>query len=758
MGQTRLHTRPGLDHALATDASVCMALMQQLADPVLAASYNLAGRTHILVRSVWPAQRLEYGVGYYWRTATTEAKQLKPIFTLVTGANRITNETPKPNAEIHRILELAIKYHHTAGVARRLGHLDYDNLGLESFVTASLQEDFFEHLYVDTGDPDELVEGLNGRLVALTGERGIGKSTLLLYVLKCALEDPRFRPADSVGTQVHAVEYFDVQRLEPRLRLRAENHYFDLCHIVFQDLLNKFVPVAEPIFDDWETFLFDHLDHFSLLQQRLTRKMSAQRVAILDAISPDGGDRSEFDECSRRFNSEEGLPKLRALVQFLLEHRHTRLSLIIDNVDHYPNKYQVDVAQHLAQLASGDFPIAGAIVSLRSENFDKVKEALAGLNFMSRQPFSGPQARTETARFESFLEKRVLYAEQLTSLTSTQNSKEGSSYFDRVRRLLHAKRAAETFTGILLWHNHSFRTSAQSVHKLFDSLLFGPNSLYRFAVLRDAVSTTDALEHARLAHSLTFRHLIFDDDASDPLLAGTDLLLNADNEELAEEDDHNFLRLFVMLALRNLGHPVTEGELVELFASVGITPIRTHAAVVQLSKTRGIDETGFVRLDSPRHEEGALRSFVEVISLPALEFALEHLVASCEYLFWCAMYHRNGDHFLTRENSGDIHYPTQPDVENEAYRIEIAIRYLELEVLPSLTLWANRTLLLPDGVERLGRFLNQCHVDSYADYICGTVGAYAEISREIGPVGKEKISARLEELRSQAAQLRPDPV
>jgi hypothetical protein len=555
-------------------------------------------------------------------------------------------------------------------------------------LSLALERHFFDELWVERRELPRVLARLaeDSRLLALTGERGSGKSTLLRYIAH-QLESPTPNSVKAALPDYAAVraDIFDI-RLEID-RYRGTDRRGDLCAALFDSFEDR-MSAAFELGDPWDAFRAASDPHFRNL--RKAAKLAPDDFAGADAAIAEHPD--EFRRAAEAFDSAPGLLKLDTLLHFIRRRTGRKLIFFVDNVDRHPQELQVNVAEHLSSLIQSG-AVSSAVIALRPETYRSVQQREKGTFIPDRielDPLATVEhdeagTRITSPFFVSFLRKRLAFLGQasrldlLEGVDPTYAAARLEIYRETLRHITDFLNSVEILADLVPWYNNSARSAGVSTVVLFRHLL-AENEWNRES--GPSVPSERLAWDRRFARSAIYRHMILDDDDVRPNPSAP-MLFSRTYPSYAPAGQVPFLEFHLLAFLSRDAATIAQirEHAIEVLHT---TAKRVDDALNLLWNGRGVDETGLIYVDEERPTPGTRRagkSFHRtspVHLLPAGALLLDHLAASCEYLFWSAMEHLDGDKFLP---AGAI---TLDGYRHDRVRLETAITFTDRWITPAL--------------------------------------------------------------------------
>lgn len=588
----------------------------------------------------------------------------------------------------------------------------------------ALEEDlrtaFFEALFVETREVNQiknsLVDGKHG-ILALIGNKGQGKSTVLGKIL----DDYRRGNWDAGGM---VLEAFDVHALRAQLAGADGKRRWNLCHLIYSHFLDKYIAIDPSLSPKWRRFIAHESPVFD---DYLRYRRESPDYDPQAGISYKDASTERWMEAEQRFGEIEGQERLGLLLAFLYDRLDLKIVLVLDNVDQMHPSFQVRLIQHLdalhsrqaphrvesfakKKLSTGYRPLQKSLVGMRIETYEKAKEKVDSSGLAN--PMSCLTLETRSATFFShFFEKRMDYAARFFSAVQASSrarkalgpSRSVELAEQHYPQLLKAMVEADQRDGqlqdplsgsILLWYNNSVRASAKSIYNLL-LISMRPTAplswLYSDADRIAIVPTGSRSPSRRLRRSAIFRHVLWETREASPY-PRTDLLLNSRQNLVGL----SYLKLHVLqyLIRRSAGiqgraSATRFGELLSDFEGVGcLDDAGLEAAVRELGSSRGSDLQGLFLIDQ-HDDDSALKEDTLLVPLPAARFFNDHVLPSCEYIFWNALSTESYTKYLPRRKErvrGNDDVLSRLNVGDEGFRLVTASRFLRYSVIPEFSI------------------------------------------------------------------------
>jgi energy-coupling factor transporter ATP-binding protein EcfA2 len=626
-----------------------------------------------------------------------------------------------------------------------LRDLSVDTTKREPWLDTELTRYFFEELWVPRPEVHRVVEALAERhtMIALTGDRGSGKSTLIHYLF-ASLSATR---TNFVKTALpnRAGILVDALQLRHLLRIKRASGRFDLCTTLYESLSRQVLATPESLVR-WDAFLVASDPHFERVARRV--RSAGQGLATAEVLAR-FTDELEADRVL--FDEADGIDKLVAILQFIRRERGHDLMMFIDNVDRYTREFQVNVAYHLNELVSSG-TLIGGIVTLRPENFRYVRQHQAGeyfseqielnpLDSLESVPPDDSDLSAKDSFFFDFFSKRLAFLEARLRLIPDIDPERAAADIAHYRAMIvDIRRFAKTvhiFGQLTKWYNGSARATAISfVSLLRREILSRPSGGAGAKPSWERVAYDE-----RYTRSAIYRHIIIDDDDI-VRTPSAPMLYSAGYPTCATAEDVPFLELHLLHLLSRSAMAVDEIQ--QHAANLFRAPAsRVSEALKVLWDGRGMDDTGLVYIDQPVEVMPSLpriRAQAEVRVLPAGKLMMQTLASSCEYLFWSALQHESGWRFLPPDVSVEEVVQTEPHI------LWVAIAFFHDWIAPRLELY--REHLRRQEPVRFGAYARAYSEVAFEGAIRARVGRFLDTSSHLSRAEAAELAAKLGRRRS----------
>jgi energy-coupling factor transporter ATP-binding protein EcfA2 len=596
--------------------------------------------------------------------------------------------------------------------------------------TDSLDAQLTERFYVDLWVPrDEvarvlstLVEG--NSLVVLTGEKGAGKSTLLQRVSLEMQENSK-----TFGIVA------DARRLDYSLSALRGDIRFDLCSSLYEVLFDELVRETK-VRRAWHTFLLRTDSHFFALRTLGSSSDLPDLDHIIDSYA------GEYDSALLLWNKERGIHKLRAILEFIRELSAKPLVLYVDNVDQYSNDFQTRVAEHLNTLIEQGV-LESAVVTLRPENYSRVKASLDGLRFVTHielDPLYGDHhtgeqiddhSRASDNFFIEYLDRRLRFfserLDQVLPAAGTVSDAHDAPHLARYRELLDTiremSRTVNIYGQLTRWYNGSARAAAYSLLGLLRRIVSAEGAPLWRDGQNEAVLPLRLAREQRLVRSFVYRQMILDDD--DTVLPPSAPMLYAnDYPTIGSVEEVPFLELHLLKYLSDAPSR-SYAQLCGHAAALSVASDRCQHAVLRLLEGRGIDETGLVHIDE-YHPGLPIAEDAEIRVLRSGRYMNQFLASSCEYLFWSALAHNNGQRYLPSKD-----HKITALLQREDLRVGVATSFYRQWIAPTLLRYE---AVLEDGDDgRRAVYRNHYRSDFIQHAIVSSLTGFIDRSPRLDP-------------------------
>lgn len=595
-----------------------------------------------------------------------------------------------------------------------------------------LAEEFFTSLYVQREEADRVRDTLGiQRLTIVTGERGCGKTTLLLKAIgNLNLGFPSGDGLDP-ATPSRSVYYIDLER-HRSLRLSESvegGRQTTFCDVIYDDMLERYNDAATGA---WYAYLYDKTESFRQLKRRLMSFVPPRPTwdELLKGVRELGLE-ALLGTCIERWERQDATAKLsRFLAYFSYAHGH-RFSFVIDNIDLYWPQEQAKVIKRLSDLLAND-RLASATVGVREAGLHAVHDDLIDHNPVLVQALADKISLTTGTRdafLAMFIDQRLAVLQRCLPILHTFGALEQSLPEDVIeqatrvvqlrgdlfRALARQTEESGPPARLLSWHNQSLRAAAFSLFLLVDDILSNKEILYPLdeilkIVPHDPASVYElgrmlADERQRFMLSLINRHMLLDDHLAAISKRGrlpTPLLFEPlpDTRETLAALRAHLLLMLIRQPSRSFG------SISKDLALFGVGPDEVMASLGWLARSSGPEGRRFVAVEPV---SGEPRTHPDTIYhlLPAGELLIRSLVPSCEYLCWSLLLSPTGEQCLDKQDRAaqltDVAFAER--LRSEAYRVDLAIRLVRRRVLPMQMRAATGGLHSNDLTARLDHYI-----------------------------------------------------
>jgi len=607
-------------------------------------------------------------------------------------------------------------------------------------VQREIETHFWRQVYVDRPEAREILfQTEKGQIVIIVGERGTGKSTAI-EAAEQVLRGGREAVGDGTGPEPPpnmTIVRFDANRFEGEMaepKAAAQT----MCRELYA-LLEESIPKDEQA--DWSAYCYGHSRDYDELKRRVKQDgFDPHNAAEWSELLSLPDYQPALAASTHRFAEATNSARLQTLLTFIGSETVREPLLVVDNVDGLDNPVQRHCARKLFQVLGSSGWRVRAVVAIRPENRDAIREAL---NTARRPPevhmlppandstdytFERPTAEL-TLRFierrVAVVRKRALInamlasiaearARELAERASLTTSRDVDTFFSVLLELMSimmfnvfgaderdAGREEDAIFARALrtWYNGSLRECGASLTAFASEIL---QDRTHMSDLRDLLrtvidgrNTPQGARHfrlRRLSRSLLYRHLVFWGSSGGKPLRN---VMVFDGKEEDTDPPIHFLRLRVLqyLANRQEGRETVNATRRDI-GKLGVSTSRVDDVLRGLAATRlAGEENGddaaaavaaevhadarLIRIDGlSAGTPWKLKGESMVQLLDAGKFLVNELYVTTEYMFWSAL-----DSSAARHAVG-IHREPEPELaQSDAFRATIAARFVRTHLL-----------------------------------------------------------------------------
>jgi hypothetical protein len=625
---------------------------------------------------------------------------------------RITSSATDDETAARRVTSIALEYHHnfyrqtSSGPELPESATELERaLAAKFFPTSKLQRANNDHLYVeDIEQIRSLVRTIIGgerKLHLVLGKKGSGKTTDILYLAHCLTNTELLTEySRSAEAPYDDFLYLDVKYLDTALR----NCNYDLCALAYTELYERYV-VPEEGTDRANTlpafleFVVDTDTHFSSIRSLADMHNEGRPASYYAYLNSNTELRQDLYGAWRKWQQKAGIIRLRSLLKWVDRHLRLKMLLLVDNADQSTAEFQLSVGHDLVDLLdTQDCAVHSAVMSLREDSYIDLVEALAGAT--AALPHVTQERKLTPETLAEVLDRRLTFAAAFVDKAARHGdhvdikmkyelnpARYSLEYLRQLRRDDAREHSDHLFEIILDWYNASARAADVSLFRFLDEL---QSERDRNLTIPHSARLT---QNRRRSRTLLFRHLLLQDSAG-AVDASQSLLYVAERTPGAMP----FPELHVLIALAQGTDGVNYGMLQQLFVPHLLTAIEFDSALRRLARTRGLESEGFARIDV-RDLSQMPQTTTRVELLDSGRLLLDWFAHSCEYLFWCAMYHDRGSTVLPTLRSRaprkrlTRRYPTPELVLDEDYTAQVAVRFFAHLIVDPLLAWIEQTVM-----------------------------------------------------------------
>ena len=646
----------------------------------------------------------------------------------------------------------ALTYEHTLGGSSS----DAEDSGYLGALRGQLSENFFESrqaaevereaVYVDQKEFEEVLTlARKPGVVLLQGDRGGGKSTLILRLLRSlaesyqVLDSPKGASGIAPSTPSdHVVIYIDVsQHVHEMKEGEGRRPQVDVCHLLYRTARRRLLSSQRELASGWDSYCTRLCDEFEDVFDELDSQDIdlASEKDVRAALQTNEELRGLIKSARKRFNRRTGTYRFGELVKYLSqEHKH--LVVIVDNLDRCRIAVQNDVLNTLRDLTRFAERSLTAIPVLRRGNVERLGRHYHGDSVYWKKTIKGVTITNSGSDFQQFLKRRLAYV-SVADVQAEGGEEAVIQLADDLR--LSPEELLDAHSDLFAWfvenmadglstksflscHNHSLRGAAGGVFNFVNSYVLDRDPLYPYSQLvtapwppkRADPDQADLVRGRDLASAI-LRHQIFmgrraPDAPALPLVFGV--------EGNRPRSDIPNLAIAVLSRLRTLadkndGAHTTWGALRADFESFNVEPYEL-ADLLRILDTRiNYEPAGLLEVDIRRDALGYnMPTETVILLLPAGKEFLDRIAPSVEYLFWSAMYRRDGAE-LAEMGRGSVLTPAM--VLDDTFRARAATNLLCDKLWPRMADFGRHPKRGGPGAQRFSRYCRLLGIEDADD-------------------------------------------
>ena len=596
-----------------------------------------------------------------------------------------------------------------------------------------MKQQFHDDFYVERPvDEAEIAACAGaGRVLALSGERGCGKTTLLRrisyrpeLVENAGLIEPTQRDIDGIDAAAPTKQFLYIDLVSEGTELRFESTSTDevefaVLRFLLEEMIDRTISrsTSPTHAVNWASYQAQNSQSF----RRFRR--SARRIRRFDGKNWDKELQDPtiallFDQAEEQFLADENLERsIGEFLEFLAKHYKHSVAIALDSLDHYPPDVQVAVGVSLTKLVRSSNSGSSAVFAVREDSFDRINallEPMGGLTGIDVVPHEILPA--STSLISQFLRTRLELVRDTQEAFAIELSEDAAQdlriMLERNLDLLEliikgafVEGQGSRVLGFLKhWHNGSIRHIGRSVQRMLTDAVTDGNEVTPIEEIDAAIAAASSADEPtsdeqhrllQLNRTLIRSHLFRKFFFSGPKTGSR--VPEAFPLQLLSPPNAQGLRL-TMPKLHVLDALIQADEsemsfasLVAIYERFNVGRDATRAAVQSLSKPREVGDTGLIRLspDIGKRKLGADDEDSVVIRLqPAGRYFREEFGRSSDFLFWSAAHNGNArrifDDVALEVYGMDI---AEHEIPSELYidygfRCAIAASYLSEFVFP----------------------------------------------------------------------------